>query len=463
MSVDAGVIVAERSDTAGGRGRPSPRRTRSHTIMVELAKGRETSVRERHIAERERLLAPLLDQVDTLAARALAAMRADLPAYADRGVSFREDVLGQIRRNYAAVLRALIDGRLPTTEELAFQRAASMRRVRAGFALADYLSAYRVAQHVLWDAIVQFAEEAGIDQRLVLELAAEFMRSMDFATTHAGETYGEFRAHGLAAGERRALLDQLLRGVLPQKGPLAAAADRYGLGGVGTPALVGIAVPLAAGSDRDTLELARASFARAGLQEPSALVVIRQHELVAVLSLAAHAEPDQLCAGLERAQVRLRHEGAPVAIGVSTIARGASELPTAYREAVSAVRFVGKEGGVVALTRLSLTRYLALGADETAHRLIDPRITTFLADDARRGGMLVATLRAYAETDLSLKNAAARLHVHANTMQYRLARVEEATGLSPRRFEHLCALLLAIEVNEPWTGGGSGAARPDAG
>ena len=339
-----------------------------------------------------------------------------------------------------------------------------MRRARAAFVLEDYLSTYRVAQQVLWDAIVAHAERTGTDHQLVLKLAAELMRDVDFVTTHAGRTYAEFREHVSAAvaEQRRDLLGQLLRGALPTDGPLAAAADRCGIG-AGTPALVAAAVPIAAGSDRDAAELASATFAGVGLQEPSALIVIRGHELVAVLSLIGQSDPERLCVRLDQAHERLRNEGAPMAIGVSAIARGVGELPAAHDEAVSAVRFVGKSGGVFALTRVSLMDYLALSADATARRLIEPRILTFLAADARRGGMLVATLGVFAGSNLSLKHAAARLHVHPNTLNYRLQRVEEATGLNPRRFEHLRALLVAVEVNEPNRGGCSGASRPDAG
>jgi DNA-binding PucR family transcriptional regulator len=102
---------------------------------------------------------------------------------------------------------------------------------------------------------------------------------------------------------------------------------------------------------------------------------------------------------------------------VSTIAEGVADFPAAYREAAAAVRFVGKDGGVAALTRLSPFEYLALSADTTARRLIDPRLQKFLREDRGRGGVLVATVRAYADADLSLKDAATRLHVHPNTAQ----------------------------------------------
>jgi sugar diacid utilization regulator len=324
-----------------------------------------------------------------------------------------------------------------------------MRRARAGFALEDYVSAYRVGTRVMWDAIGEVAEGDSVDYRTVLALAASVMRSNHFATTHAGEAYVEFRQHGLAdvAKERRDLLERLLEGALPESGALAAAAERYGLGAA-VPVLVAVALPLGAGSDPDASLLASATLARAGLQDPASLVVVRHAEIVSIFGLAAGRDPDQVCVRLEQAQQRIRREGTSLAIGVSTIAKGIAELPNAYREAVAAVRFVGKEGGVAALTRLTQFEYLALNADATTRRLIDPRVQAFLDDDNRRGGALVATIRAYAEADLSLKRAGALLHVHTNTARYRLDRIEELTGLNPRRFKDLQALLVAIAVND---------------
>ncbi len=393
-------------------------------------------------ADRERLLAPLLNDIDALAAKGLATMRAELPAYAAQREEFFDDVLDQIRRNYTVLIRALIDGRAPTPDELAFQRGASLRRAKAGFALEDYLSAYRVGQQVLWDSIVEFAEAAGVNYRLVLSLASQLMRHMDVATTHAGQTYVEFRQGGLAAvaKERRDLLEHLLTGTLPKSGPLAAAAARYDLAPE-TRALVAVALPLTSWSDQDASELVGATFSRSGLHEPAALVVVRQAEVVMILSLRADRDADGVCALLRQVHELVDREGTPLAIGVSTTADGVAELPRAYREAVSAVRFVDRAGGVAALAQLTPFEYLALNADETARRLIEPRLISFLEEDRRRGGALVDTIRAYSKADLNLKSASARLHVHTNTARYRLRRVEELTGLNPRCFEdlHTCS------------------------
>jgi sugar diacid utilization regulator len=188
----------------------------------------------------------------------------------------------------------------------------------------------------------------------------------------------------------------------------------------------------------------------------TSLVVVRQSEIVAVVTLAADREPDPVIVRVEAAQARLRSEGVPLAIGVSAVAEGVAELPQAYREASTAIRFVGKDGGVAALTRLSSFDYLALCADETARRLQDAGVACLLREDRHRGGVLIASVRAYAEADMLLKDAAATLHVHPNTLQYRFQRVEERCGLNPKRFADLHQLLIAIAIDDARMRLGSG-------
>lgn len=170
------------------------------------------------------------------------------------------------------------------------------------------------------------------------------------------------------------------------------------------------------------------------------------------MTLGRDHDPEPVIIRLEGAEQRLRSEGVPLAIGVSAIAEGIDELPQAYGEALTAVRFAGKDGGVASLTRLSSFQYLALCADSTAHRLQEPKVVCFLREDRSRGGVLVATIRAYAEADMNLKDAAANLHVHPNTAQYRFQRVEELCGLNPKRFADLQTLTVAIAIDDARTG-----------
>jgi DNA-binding PucR family transcriptional regulator len=177
--------------------------------------------------------------------------------------------------------------------------------------------------------------------------------------------------------------------------------------------------------------------------------VVRQSEIVAVATLCSGADAGAQCLRLEALQRRLGEEGMPLAMGVSTVAAGVAELPRAYAEARSALEcIVDDAGGVVALPHLSPFGYLALRVDDTARRLVDPRVREFLDEDRARDGVLTATIRAFADADLKVNAAAEQLQVHPNTAQYRLRRIEERTGRNPRQIADLLDLLFAIALDD---------------
>jgi sugar diacid utilization regulator len=399
-------------------------------------------------AERRRILVTLLDELDELVERAVVALRAEIPAYRDAGPRFVEDLRDQVRSHFSVKLAALLEERMVTLQDIAFVRAAATRRARAGFALEDYLNAFRVGQQAFWDSVVACAGETPLGQAAALTLAGPLMRYCDFASTHAAHAYVEYQQYMVADAdrERRDLLEQLLAGEMPSRGPLVAAAQAHGIS-ADARMLVAAAVTVNAG-DADAPHVGSAAIACAGLHDAKTLVVVRQTEIVAILVLGADADPCRLCDRVDALQGRLRSEGVALAMGVSTVADGVGELPRAYQEAHVALSGVADGGGVEALARLTPFDYLALHADDTARRLVDARLRAFLDEDRRRGRALTETIRAVADADLNLRVAAERLQVHPNTAQYRLRRIEERTGRNPRRIADLLDLLVAIALDD---------------
>ena len=408
-------------------------------------------------SERLRILAALLAQLDEVVDRALARMRLEIPAYAAQDAAFFADVRHQVLRHYRVKLESLLTERRIGPGGMPFVRPAAMRRARAGLSLEDYLCAFRVGQQVFWDAVLATAGNTPLGHQAALTLNAPLLRYCDFVSTHAGRAYVESQQYLVAEDDRqrRDLLEHLLAGTVPANGPLLAAARTYGLGD-GTPMMVALAVVVGPRADVDAPLAASATITRALPWQPRTLVVVRQGEIVAVPALCHGADPAGLCDHLEAACDRLRREGMPLAMGISTVAAGVAELPRAYLEARTALEGVAGGGGVVALPRLSPFDYLVLRADDTARWLVDRRVRAFLDEDRARGGALIATVRAFADADLNLRVAAERLQVHPNTAQYRLRRVQERSGRNPRRIADLLDLLVAMTLDD-------GAARPGGG
>jgi hypothetical protein len=79
-----------------------------------------------------------------------------------------------------------------------------------------------------------------------------------------------------------------------------------------------------------------------------------------------------------------------------------------------------------------------------AGRLLEP----LRAYDRRHRAGLVATLQAYLAADGSWTRCAALLHLHVNTVRYRMSRVERLTGRDPTRLADQVDFFLALRMSE---------------
>jgi len=396
--------------------------------------------------ERRRILAVVDGHLDEVVETALDAIRADIPVYDDAPAALTADVRGHIAAHYRTKVACLGAEQPVTVEELGFSSATASRRARSAVGLEDFINAYRISHRVFWDALLDCAGSGAGGREAALTLATPLMRYCEVASTRAGHVFAETLQRTVADAdrERRELLEQLVAGDFPAHGPLRALAQGYG---IAPDARALAVVAVAAGALADTAA-AGAALARAALGATRTLAVASQGEVLAVAALSPGCGSRKVCDRLEALHARLREEGVPLALGVSLPAHGVAELPRAFAEARAALECVDGDDGVAALPLMSPLRYLTLSAPDTARRLVDPRLRTFLEEDRGRGGALRDTIRALAETDLKLGVAAARLQVHPNTLLYRVRRIQERTGRNPRRVADLLELLTAIALDD---------------
>jgi DNA-binding PucR family transcriptional regulator len=64
---------------------------------------------------------------------------------------------------------------------------------------------------------------------------------------------------------------------------------------------------------------------------------------------------------------------------------------------------------------------------------------------AAQRGLFTRTLAAYLAHDLHISEAAVELHVHPNTLRYRIRRFEELSGLRLERVDDLVAVWWALQ------------------
>jgi DNA-binding PucR family transcriptional regulator len=121
-------------------------------------------------------------------------------------------------------------------------------------------------------------------------------------------------------------------------------------------------------------------------------------------------------------------------VGVSSVCRGAADIPSGYRVARQVARCLenfpsGPSPRVMAADDLGPGRLFVAGAQpEEIQRFVEDVLGPLLADEEGCTD-LIRTLEAFYETGRSVRLASERLHIHENTVRYRLSRVHGIIGL----------------------------------
>ncbi len=366
----------------------------------------------------KRIFDSMEGDAEGIAMRTIMAVREEVEEYSGEiDPGFAREVLLHAVEHVKAFVRAGRRGRAPSGEELDFVRARGVQRAHELLPLDALLETYLIGQRTFWEAIVAAAGDSEAGLRAAQELTAftfEYTHSINVAVAEGYMAESRAQATEVERG-RRDLLDRLLSGRPP--GPdEERRAEALGL----RPGVVVVAEP----SERVVMR----ALAREG-----AFVVARHGEAIGIAPLA----PRELRSALLRAAAILkRTHSLTLRAGVSTPCASLAELGRGYVEARRALGHAG--AGVMLLEDIPLFDYLAATADETAHLLLPPGMDKL--------SPLAETLRAYADCDLNVARAAELLNVHANTVHYRLRRVQELTGRDPRRFSELVELTTALRI-----------------
>ena len=252
---------------------------------------------------------------------------------------------------------------------------------------------------------------------------------------HHIATGGALELAQLAAAQERQrrlgadLLGQLLdRGIDPRlAGSLIADA--------GLDLSVSVLAVARAATDRDCAELNR-KLARSHLPH---LLLDRDHLLYVVLPEVALGGP--LAAAL----------AASARIGSSARIATAARLPEAVPEARWALGAAEAENR--ALVRYGDQTALLLPRSVTEAQAVVSRILgPLIVHDAGHGSAYVDTLRVVLRHDRSWQLAAADLHIHKQTLGYRIRKIEQLTGRGLTSTEHLAEWWFALRAHDLLTG-----------
>ncbi|MER7913418.1 PucR family transcriptional regulator ligand-binding domain-containing protein [Streptomyces sp. NPDC096068] len=203
----------------------------------------------------------------------------------------------------------------------------------------------------------------------------------------------------------------------------AESADRIAVAHSGDEAIA--LVPLAAGPLPDSEDEGRAAVA--GLHADALLAAVRA----------------PLSAGLA--------DDGRLTLGVSAAVHSAEGLRGALEEARHARRVAAaRPGRVCAAGHHELASHVLLlpFVPDDVRRAFTARLLDPLRDyDRRHRAELIPTLEAFLDCDGSWTRCASRLHLHVNTLRYRVGRIEQLTGRDLSRLEDKLDFFLALRMS----------------
>ena len=194
---------------------------------------------------------------------------------------------------------------------------------------------------------------------------------------------------------------------------------------------------------------------------PGAIIAIRDGEVVIVVpgrdgQPAASAEVSRLSAAC-LARMRDLFPEAVVTVGIGGSCRDPAEIARSYgqaRRTIDAVVRLGRQGQAVAFEDLGIHRLLLQVPDLAELKSFATEILGELdRQDPQRGAELLATLACYFRENNSPQRTAQSLHVHPNTVAYRIRRVQEITGLKLDTYRDRLMAQVAIEIVAATEGG----------
>jgi DNA-binding PucR family transcriptional regulator len=139
-----------------------------------------------------------------------------------------------------------------------------------------------------------------------------------------------------------------------------------------------------------------------------------------------------------------------ITIGIGGTCRDPADIARSYgqaRRTIDAVVRLGRQGQVVAFEDLGIHRLLLQVPDLAELRSFAGEILGKLGGQERqRGTELLATLACYFRENSSPQRTARSLHVHPNTVAYRIRRIQEITGLQLDHYRDRLMAQVALEI-----------------
>jgi PucR C-terminal helix-turn-helix domain len=356
---------------------------------------------------------PLVEEI-------IAAVQTAVPAY-ERGLDRNVRIgVQQALEGFLELVAGGDEAQLPGQDVyFAFGRGEA----RSGRSLDALLSAYRAGARVAWRGIARAGDQAGLDPQTLYTLAEGVFAYIDEISSVTAEGYTFEQS--LALREHHEHTRRLLEGLLRE--PQAAAAELERLAesaGWEPPERLAVLV----------FESDQVDRAGARLAEPLLFAGLE--------GLGWAVVPDPGAPG-RRAELRAAMRDARAALGPTVVPE---EAPESARRARLALDTLQPEPGRLLIADEHLLDLILESGGRLTHDLARRRLAPLDRLPPATRERLLETLEAWLDAQGEARPAAERLHVHVQTVRYRVGQLRDVLGSALDEPQARLELALALRT-----------------
>ncbi|MEH7502522.1 helix-turn-helix domain-containing protein [Neobacillus drentensis] len=180
-----------------------------------------------------------------------------------------------------------------------------------------------------------------------------------------------------------------------------------------------------------------------------------ENQIAALLSFHSRVSTSNIVAEIKEHAKKLQHEinnkyrEIDVSIGIGRIKQGLTFVHESFVEATKCIKFLKNylfDHRVLSYTDLGVQRFILQNSMEELIDFIQEVLGPLIEYEQSRKGELLSTLIVYLDQNQNIKKTADSLHIHTNTLSYRLKRIEEILLTDLNDSQPLFNIQLAINI-----------------
>ncbi|WP_185564382.1 MULTISPECIES: CdaR family transcriptional regulator [Rhodococcus] len=367
-----------------------------------------------------RLCSEVSDELEALTERAVQQIRSELPAYS--AVPLAEQG-NYIRKQLSAMLCAVAENETITVEDTDRNRELGRRRAMQGLPLSNVIETYHIASRELWNTMVERSTKPTHE---LLQAGGKLWDLVHAATSavavgHSEATRSE---QAIRAGVRYRFFETLHS--TTDIGQNNARELALSLGFDPQKSFQALSVVGDEWSEAQVEHLQRT------LDSIHVVAQCSRHG-TRVIAMCQGEPVEDIIRAIMRDHPR-------TSLGIGMLREGLVGAAQSITDAERALQLATAPGATVSFTEEWLVATLASHQDELLPLLHAG------ASVAEEHPHLMDAVRAFARSGFSVSAAARDIHLHANSVTYRLDRWQHLTGWDPRTLDGLMKSVVSLEL-----------------